>query len=163
MCWVYVRIRTVDLEEDHRWVKMVHPFAADAVPGLTVVPPAMIRLHVRDDVVLPQPDEAPFPVEAVPTVSHLGAGVAVALENHRTSFDDVPGWTDRQGYSVRRIWWRDEPEGWRKQWNMDREVYVKAGMAYFFRPLFYFCFSLYTSVIAAEVKLIHLTSAEQFN
>lgn len=82
---------------------MVQPSAADVVPGLAVVPPAVMRLHVRDGEVLPQLDEAPLPVEAVPVVSHRGAGVAVAGENHRTSSDDVPGWTDGQGHSVRRI------------------------------------------------------------
>lgn len=103
--WVYVHIRTVDPEEDHIGEKTVHSPAADVVPGLAVVSSAVIRLHIKDGVVLPKTDEAPFPVKAVPLVSHRGSGVAAAGEYHRTPSDDVISWTDGQGHSIRRIWW----------------------------------------------------------
>lgn len=100
---VDVHTRTVDLEEDHRRVKSVHPCAAGAGPGLALVAPAVTRLHVSDGVVLAEAHDAPFPVEDVAAVSHRVAGFNGAGENHRSSPDDVPGWTDGQGYPVRRI------------------------------------------------------------
>lgn len=100
---LFAHIRTVDLEEDRSGVKGLHPCAADAVPGLTVVPPAVIRLHLRDGVILAKPNETPFPVQGVPTVPHRGAGLTAAGENYSSSSDDVIARTDRQGRSVRRI------------------------------------------------------------
>lgn len=84
-------------------MKSVRPCVADAVPGLALVAPAVTRLHVSDGVVLAEAHEAPFPVEDVAAISHRVAGFNGAGENHRSSPDDVSGWTDGQGHSVRRI------------------------------------------------------------
>lgn len=93
-------MRTVDLEEDHSGGEGVRPRPADAVPGLAAVPPAVVRLHVRDGPAPPEAKETTVPVEAEAAVFHRGVGFTAAGEDHRRSSEDVPARTDGQADSV---------------------------------------------------------------